>query len=112
MKRMFMFFALLLAAILIIPQSGAKASEYVDWDTGSGMVQVTGMGVRPANAVNPAQARNYGSNEVGGTLIFQFDDDYKLKGRDDNVAFFALRKAALNSSRALAEHTLDYWKKH
>ena len=58
------------------------------------------------------QARRYGSNAVGGTLIFQFDDDYKLKGRDDNVAFFALRKAALNSSRALAEHTLDYWKKH
>lgn len=58
------------------------------------------------------QARSYGSNAVGGTLIFQFDDDYKLKGRDDNIAFFALRKAALNSSRALAEHTLDYWKKH
>lgn len=62
------------------------------------------------------QARRYDSNPGGdgltGTVIFQFDDDYKLKGRDDNVAFFALRKAALNSSRALSEHTLDYWKNH
>lgn len=62
------------------------------------------------------QARRYDSKTTGdgleGVLIFQFDDDYKLKGRDDNVAFFALRKAALNSSRALAEHTLDYWKNH
>ena len=62
------------------------------------------------------QARRYDSKPSGdgltGVLIFQFDDDYKLKGKDDNVAFFALRKAAMNSSRALAEHTLDYWKNH
>lgn len=62
------------------------------------------------------QARRYDSSPSGdglaGVLIFQFDDDYKLKGKDDNVAFFALRKAAMNSSRALAEHTLDYWKNH
>lgn len=62
------------------------------------------------------QARRYDSKTSGdgltGTLIFQFDDDYKLKGKDDNVAFFALRKAALNSSRALAEHTLAYWQNH
>ena len=62
------------------------------------------------------QARRYDNNPSGdgliGSLIFQFDDDYKLKGKTDNIAFFALRKAALNSSRALAEHTLDYWKNH
>ena len=62
------------------------------------------------------QARRYDSKTSGdgltGTLIFQFDDDYKLKGKSDNIAFFALRKAALNSSRALAEHTLDYWQNH
>ena len=62
------------------------------------------------------QARRYDTTPSGdsliGTIIFQFDDDYKLKGKDDNVAFFALRKAAMNSSRALAEHTLDYWKNH
>ena len=62
------------------------------------------------------QARCYKENPTSdgmtGEVIFQFDDDYKLKGRDDNVAFFAMRKAALNSSRALAEHTLDYWKNH
>ena len=43
-------------------------------------------------------------------VIFRFDDDYKLSGRDEKVGLFAMRKAALNSSRALAEHTLDYWK--
>ena len=43
-------------------------------------------------------------------VIFRFDDDYKLNGRDEKVGLFAMRKAALNSSRALAEHTLDYWK--
>ena len=62
------------------------------------------------------QARKYDSKPAGdglaGTLIFQFDDDYKLKGKTNNIAFLALRKAALNSSRALAEHTLDYWKNH
>ena len=57
------------------------------------------------------QARDFG-NSANGTIIFQFDDDYKLRGKDDNVAFFALRKAAINSSRALAEHTLAYWKNH
>ena len=55
------------------------------------------------------QARDFG-NSTDGTIIFQFDDDYKLRGKDDNVAFFALRKAAMNSSRALAEHTLAHWK--
>lgn len=62
------------------------------------------------------QARRYDTNPSGnglsGVVIFQFDDDYKLKGKDNNVAFFALRKAAINSSRTLAEHTLDYWKNH
>ena len=43
-------------------------------------------------------------------VIFQFDDDYKLNGKDEKVGMFAMRKAALNSSRALAEHTLAYWK--
>ena len=57
------------------------------------------------------QARVYGDS-TNGTSIFQFDDDYQLKGKSDNVAFFALRKAAMNSARALAEHTLDYWKNH
>ena len=45
-------------------------------------------------------------------VIFQFADDYKLNGKDEKVGMFAMRKAALNSSRALAEHTLAYWKSH
>ena len=38
MKKLFMFCTLLLAAILIMPQSNVKASDYVDWDSGSGVV--------------------------------------------------------------------------
>ena len=54
------------------------------------------------------QARDFTAG--GDRVIFDFADDYKLKGRDELVGMFAMRKAAMNSSRALAEHTLAYWK--
>ncbi len=55
------------------------------------------------------QARDFTVAD-GEKVIFQFDDDYKLKGKDELIGMFAMRKAAMNSSRALAEHTLAYWK--
>ncbi|SFW35753.1 hypothetical protein [Selenomonas ruminantium] len=55
------------------------------------------------------QARDFTSAD-GEKIIFDFGDDYKLKGRGELAGFFAMRKAAMNSSRALAEHTLAYWK--
>ena len=55
------------------------------------------------------QARDF-TRENGEKVIFDFSDDYKLKGRSETAGFFAMRKAAMNSSRALAEHTLAYWK--
>lgn len=55
------------------------------------------------------QARDF-TKDDGEKVIFQFEDDYKLKGKDELIGMFAMRKAAMNSSRALAEHTLAYWK--
>lgn len=54
------------------------------------------------------QARDFTAGD--DKVIFDFGDDYKLKGKGEMVGFFAMRKAAMNSSRALAEHTLAYWK--
>ena len=47
------------------------------------------------------QARDFTTG--GDKIIFDFGDDYKLKGRGELIGFFAMRKAAMNSSRALAE---------
>lgn len=54
------------------------------------------------------QARDFTAPDE--RVIFDFADDYKLKGKGELMGLFAMRKAAMNSSRALAEHTLAYWK--